>query len=512
MATIQDIDIANINNEILFVGSIYKQPDLLIEYGQYIKSKYDLFDDATKFFYEQADIMFQYKTQTFNQSTLATYMSEDKNRLSLYKKYGGWKILEQWMNLSLIEDFKNYFEVLKKYSLLREYHRNGFDVSKIMEHSKFHKLSALDIYRLIRGKADKIHTVILNDNLTEILNEKISNVIIECLEKPDLGLVIPYPILNDLFRGLRTKNMISIAMLSNAGKSRFMFKLIAHIALIQKQKVSVLLNEMSIPDMKFCLLTTVINNKEFQDIHGIRLQKNEREITLGLYKDSTGNIIYRKKDEDGNYIESIEQYKERLKSNSEEYNKILQIAEWIEQETSGLIYAKDVSSNYDDKSLEFEIRKINMINGVKYVFYDTLKNPIDAMGDWSALKTTTTKLSQLATQLDIFIYTSIQLNDETNHTQPLEMNSSNIASCKHVKHLLDGLVLFKEINKEDFYKYTYYDLYETWGEPIPMSLDLNKRYYVGVVDKNRSGEKKKILFEVDLNQNKWIEVGEVFKK
>lgn len=510
--SVQTAEIVNINNEILLVGSIYKQPDLLIEYGQHIKSKYDLFDEATKFLYEHAEIMYQTRTQTLNQSTVATYMSEDKERLSLYKKYGAWKTIEQWTNLALTEDFKNYFEILKKYSLLREYHRNGFNVSKIIEHPKFHLFTAIDIYRLIRGKADRIHTVILNDNTIEILNENLTNVIVGCLEKPDLGLMIPYPILNDLFRGLRTKNMIAMAMLSNAGKSRFMFKLIAHIALIQKQKVTVLLNEMSIPDMKFCLLTTVINNGEFQELHGIKINKNEREITLGLYRDGNGNIIYRKKDDDGNYIETLEDYVLRLQSSSEEYLKIMKIAQWIETETNGLIYAKDVSSNYDDKSLEFEIRKSNMINGVKYIFYDTLKNPIDAMGDWAALKTTTTKLSQLATQLDLFIYASIQLNDETNHTQPMEMNSSNIASCKHVKHLLDGLVLFKEVNKEDFGKYVYYDTHGAWGEPVPNQLDSRKRYYIGVVDKNRAGEKKKILFEVDLNQNKWVEIGEVFKK
>ena len=33
--------ISNIPNEILFVGAIYKHPDYLVEYGHYVKSKYD---------------------------------------------------------------------------------------------------------------------------------------------------------------------------------------------------------------------------------------------------------------------------------------------------------------------------------------------------------------------------------------------------------------------------------------------------------------------------------------
>ena len=44
-------------------------------------------------------------------------MTEDDERLRLYKQYGGWKTIESWMQLSRAEDFKNYYDVLKKYSL-----------------------------------------------------------------------------------------------------------------------------------------------------------------------------------------------------------------------------------------------------------------------------------------------------------------------------------------------------------------------------------------------------------
>jgi hypothetical protein len=505
-------EIANVQNEILIVGALYKQSDLFIEYGQYIKSKYDFDDPATKFFYDNAEIMYQTRTQTFNQSTVTTFMTEDKERLKTYKLYGGWQTIESWMNLSLPEDFRNYFELLKKYSLLREYSRNGFNVSKILEHPKFQLFTAVDIYRLIRSKADRIHTIILTNAESEILNNKMTDIINGCLEKPDMGISLPFPILNDLLRGLRTKNMICIGMLSNAGKSRFMFKLIAYISLVLKQKVLVLLNEMSIEDMRYCLLTTVINNPEMQTIHKININKNEREITLGLYRDQKGEFIYREKDDNGNFIEPLDVFIDRLKRQSEEYRKITEIASWIEMETDGLIYAKDCSSCYDDKALEFEIRKSNLVQGTKYVFYDTLKNPIDAMGDWSALKTTTTKLKELANQLDLFVYGSIQLTDDTNYCEPLQLTSSNIASCKHLKHLLDGLMLFKEINKEDYYKYFYFNEFNDWGEPLERQLDLNKRYYIGVLDKNRAGEKKNLLFELNLNQNVWLEVGEIYKK
>ena len=38
--------VSNITNEILFVGSIFKKPDLFIEYGHNIRSKYDFHDEG----------------------------------------------------------------------------------------------------------------------------------------------------------------------------------------------------------------------------------------------------------------------------------------------------------------------------------------------------------------------------------------------------------------------------------------------------------------------------------
>ena len=43
-------------------------------------------------------------------------------------------------------------------------------------------------------------------------------------------------------------------------------------------------------------------------------------------------------------------------------------------------------------------------------------------------------------------------------------------------------------------------------------LEEGKRYYCSVCDKNRFGAKKKTLFEVNLDFNTWIEVGELVRK
>ena len=77
----------NIQNEILLVGSLYKNPDLYISWGQYIRSKYDFDDSATKFFYDNFELMYKTFSQSVDEMKVNTYMSQDNDRLKEYKKY-----------------------------------------------------------------------------------------------------------------------------------------------------------------------------------------------------------------------------------------------------------------------------------------------------------------------------------------------------------------------------------------------------------------------------------------
>lgn len=504
--------VANVPTEVLFVGCIYKQPDLLVNYGQYVRSKYDFSDEVTRFFYDSAEIIYKTRSQTFNKTTVSTYFSEEPDRLSTFKKYGGWKTIESWIKLAITDDIQKYQEIIKKYSLLREYQRNGFDISKIVEHKKFEQFTASDIYRLIRGKADRIHTVILTNQEAEILNSHIKETLLSCMEKPDLGVPLPFPILNDIFRGCKLGSTMAVGMLSNAGKTRFMTMIIAYLTLVNHERVFVMLNEMGVEDLRKCLVTTIINNKEFQKLHGIKLKKPEKELTLGLYKNNKGEYIYQETDDFGEATETTEEYIKRVSANSEEYNKIMKIAEWIEAETNELILVKDMASGYDDKTLEFEIRKANLTHGAKYFFYDTCKQDVEATGDWAALKATVTKLTDIAKQLEMFGYLSIQLTDDTEFCKPDELNSNNIANAKQLKHIVWTMALFKEISPNDFHKYRYVQHNEKWGKDAECELQAGKRYYAANVDKNRFGCKKKVIFEVDLDLNTWVEVGELRRK
>ena len=125
---------------------------------------------------------------------------------------------------------------------------------------------------------------------------------------------------------------------------------------------------------------------------------------------------------------------------------------------------------------------------------------------------TATELEEIAKNLKIFIYGSIQLAENAHEYLPDELNSNNIAESKMIKHVAWTMVLFKEIPKDKFVKYQYISHDPELGGDCAHRLNPDKRYYVGNIDKNRFGEKKKIMFEVNLNQNVWKEVGVCTRK
>ena len=497
----------NIQSEICVVGSFYKQPDLYVSYGKYVRSKYDFSDEVTKFLYDTFELMYTTFSQTIDESKVNIFMSQDETRLKLYKNYGGYKLIEAWTSIADVHDFKNYFNILKKYSLVREYERNGYPINKIIKHPKFETWNANDIYRIIRTRADQINTIINAQEESVVLNSGNTKLLENHLIKPDMGLPLPWKILTEMFRGCRLKKVVFNGFLSNEGKTRNMMLLIAYIVLVLKESFLLCSNEMDEEDLKNCLITTVINNKYFQELHGVKLNKPEKEIVLGIYKDDNGNVIERKINDDGFYIETEDEYIQRVYDTSTEFRQVQKVAKWIDKNTEGKLFFKDVGSDYSDKALEFEFRKHRMVHGVKYCGYDTLKGY--QTDDWQTIKQTATKIKELMKELNMFCWAVFQLTDETTFTNIMDLSSSNIANCKHIKHIADMLMLGKKIEKKDYHKYQYYSL-DDWGKPMRHNLNENKQYFAIKVDKNRGGNKQLIpIFEINLDYNIWNEIGYV---
>lgn len=310
----------------------------------------------------------------------------------------------------------------------------------------------------------------LTKGLTSLLNPETEDI--------NKGVDLAFPLITKAINGLKKGQLIATGMFSNNGKTRLMIRNIANLVLRHNEKVLIISNEMTKEDIKYCFITTVINNPEFKEMFGITdITKNERDIRNKIYQDST------------------------------ESDRITDIVKILEEkfEDNILVIHTDI---YSDEVLAEIILKHYMEDDIDYFFYDTLKADKSSMANWDGLKITTTILSELTKTYNICIWGNIQLINDTSKA-PLETNSNDIASSKQIYQLLDTLLLFSPIDKKLYSQYVYWESSKTPTKDTVKELDINNTYYICRVNKNRLGAKPDLLFKVNLNQNTWKELGQV---
>lgn len=302
-----------------------------------------------------------------------------------------------------------------------------------------------------------------NYNITEYFNNK--------EEQKAENVDMPFNILNRCIEGFRKGQLVGIGMLSNAGKTRFLIDIVVYLIFVATQKVLLILNETTQEDFLMCLITTVLNNTDLRSTYNLS-SKKEKEIR---------NIRSLEKQEDKDFSGFLLEIQEKINE-----NLVLQITD-----------------NYTDENLENMIVKSYYEEGISYVFYDTLKANLQSTNTTDDLSKTATRLSEIVKKLKIFMCVSFQLTDESIKCNPENLERLNIANSKQIFRVMDTVLLFKEINKKDYNKYTYMKCKEDENN----LLEENKKYYFCKLAKNRIGAKPDLIFEVNLDFNCWKEQG-----
>lgn len=401
---------------------------------------------------------------------------------------------------------KIYVELRKLFVLRKNYIRIPIKaiqdkIIDIINYELYDKMSIEEVESAVSQAevTSKFKQSILNKEAFDFLTSGNNNLV--------NGLALPFPILSSVFKGIRKGETMSFAMPSNAGKSRFTVNLAAFIAFVHKQKVLVISNEMSEEKMKLCLITTVVNNPEFQKLHGQVVKISEGELLELKFRafeganvdvDENGYIIKR----DG---ESQEDFISKLKEYSEDFNKLTIVTDWLSKELNNSIYFINITDHTNDE-LNKVIKNYYYKEHIQYIFYDTLKADTENIGNSDAIKRTATILSNLAQNFNIFIGSTMQLTE--NSTLPLNLTVNDLSASRTVKEVLDTLSLIKQIHNDslDEYEYSLNEVDTEFFE-LENSEDPNVRYYACAIDKNRAGSKPRLLFRINLAYNSWEELG-----
>ena len=401
---------------------------------------------------------------------------------------------------------KTYVELRKLFEIRKNYLSNP--IKEIQEEI----INILDYELYDQMTIQEVKDAIVQITTTEkfkraVLSRNITNFLLAGDNSLTTGLELPFPILSEVFKGIRKGETMAYAMPSNSGKSRFTINIATYLAFIHHKKVLIISNEMSEDKMKVCLITTVLNNKEIQKLHGQKLSKTEGELLEFKFRPDKG--VSAKVDEEGFVVkeenETQKEFTKRLLEISSEFRNTIKVTEWIDEQLKNSIYFVNITNHTNDE-LEKVILNYYYKEKIEYMFYDTLKTDTENIGNGEELKKTATILSNLAQNLNIFIASSLQLTESS--TLPINLNINDLAVSRTVKEVLDTLCLIKQIHNEDLNKYEYsLEEVDTKFFDLKKYKDPDVRYYACVVDKNRAGAKPKVVFRLNLAYNMWEELG-----
>ena len=492
-------ELSNIDLERTFVGLLLNDPKLIVKY-------YFPFEEC---YFEDADSLNVYKSILFTEG--GAYSSEDAKRGFNFARdneqvYNFKTELKSSVRGKDYNVEKIYIELRKLFVLRKAYLAIPIKsiqdkVVEITQYTLYDKMSVEEVKSAIEqvNATEKFKRAVLNKNLTTFLESGDNNL--------RNGLPLPFPILTSVFKGIRKGETMAFAMPSNAGKSRFTIDIAAHVALVHKKKVLIISNEMSEEKMKLCLITTIINNKAIQEIHGVHLSKTEGELLEFKFRaddpkkvetDEEGFILRKPNEKQGDFVK-------RLTKESEEFRKTIKITDWANKEIKNAIYFINITDHTNDE-LQKVIMNYYYKEQIEYVFYDTLKTDTANIGIGEELKKTATILSNLAQNFNLYICSTLQLAES--NTLPVNLNVNDLAVSRTVKEVLDTLCLMKQINRDTLKDYEYsLNEVDTKFFNLKKYDDPDIRYYACVVDKNRAGAKPTLLFRLNLAYNVWEELG-----
>ena len=484
-----------------FIGMLLNDPRLMAKY--YILNNECYFDN--KIFLEI------YKGIVFTEGEAYTpYIAKSgynfgKNNYEINKVKEGLKY-EYEYRCKILDMQKIYIEIKKLFILRKNYMTMPIQsiqdgIVKITEYKLYDQMSEEEV-------KSAVNQVMVTDKFKQsVLSDELANFFVQGNNNLTNGLEFPFKIISSVFKGIRKGETMAFAMPSNAGKSRFTINLAAYVAFIHKKKVLVISNEMSEEKMKLCLITTILNNEAYQKLHGQRIHKSEGELLEFKFKPDDKEKV--QVDENGYVLkekgETQEEFVNRLKDVSNEFRMTLKAMDWVKKQTENSIYFVNITNHTND-----ELQKIIMNyyykEDIHYMFYDTLKTDTENIGNGEEIKRTATILSNLAQNFDLFIGSTIQLNENT--TTPINLTVNDLAVSKTIKEVLDTLCLVKQINNDHLcdYEYSSKETADSFND-LKKFKDPDVRYYACIVDKNRAGAKPKLLLRLNLAYNFWEELG-----
>lgn len=457
------------------LGAICKKPSLLAAEG--IELEVDDFEET---FYK---VMFAAVNNiTINNPTISritpvdvdNYLAENSKAYKVYEDNNGFGFLSSAIDKSNIELFEQNYKWIKKYSLLRNFNKMGFDVTDLynpeyydMRHQQkqLEELSKMELSGIIEHFTLKLINIKNKWNIggnykSYSISEGLDNLLDKLRESPDYGYPFMNKYYNAVFRGMRAGKLMIKSAGTGVGKTRTALTDIASVACDEIFD----LDTMTWKPNGNCYSASFISTELALD----EIQTCLLAIISGVSEDVIKHSKY-----------------------SNEVLKRIQYAiDVLKRSNISLHYIDDFSIADIEQIIEKDILEKN----VKFVWFDyiqitpklsrTIQEEYDlGLREDQILQNFSSRLKNIATKYNIFICTATQLNRNSNDrgqrdATSIRGGSAVIDKCDHAIQL---------------YKVTQQDLSNI--EAIVNRTRLTPNF-MHVIYKNRSGRNNLIIWTI----------------
>lgn len=441
------MELIDIKSESLSIGYLYNDPKLFDSYGEKINPSLDYGNESTKFLYRLLYDCYLEQGKLTETAIKVFVDGKSSSYKTTFKDIGGIETLEKMRTIAVesINDLEPVYNKLKTYYVFRELNRNGIDVEKYYDSFKNEEPDfILENYeKLINSVSLNLKGVHNPENLGKNMVEFVE----ELQEHPDVGIELPYNLLNRYLRGLRPRTVNCIAAHTNRGKTRILTDILTHTSVFGNHKATLISTEMTEQEMKLQFLTSVYN-KLFSGTEVI----NESII-------ATNNTTQLEKE---NLVKAAQFFEENCK------------IDFI------------CINIYDYETLKRYIKQSDM-KGTEIVAIDVLKpmrsGKQQVLQEWQQYPRTVEQLKELMIALDMTLLFTAQLTTQSVNERELDIN--NIANGTQISHVLDALLIYRDLSYKELESTSYIPYGCDENDSIP--FDTTKHYMICKIAKNRGG-------------------------
>ena len=448
------------------IGCLMLNPLLFLEYSDLYPTDFD--NKVARICFINIKNLYDNGATKLSPIEVDQEISQYSNSVAIYNSGNGLDLLKEAYEFATPNNFELYYNRLKKYSLLRRLHKNGYDISKYYKENvdiddpklevelqkNFDEATLEEILNNVEGNFNLIREEFLRGkNNQGNPAEGILELIDELQQAPNMGPSLEGKIFSSACRGARAGCFYLKSSSSGTGKTRTSVfdacKLAYPVRWCHEKQCFTrdITNEgEEVQPKKVLFIVTEMDKEELQTIMLAYLSGvNEDHILTGHYEDGELNRV---------------RYAAQIIRTYKDYFFIEEISE------------------PDLTNVQATIKKYATINEIEYVFFDYIHSTGNMISQFersgineaSILMMLANQLKQLAKDYNLFIFSATQVNLGAMNDDGEFKNETNIRGSKAIADKADlGYVMTKIGDK------TWNSLAATL-RPLTISGHLDEKY------------------------------------